>query len=190
MRRADCGQVTDGGAAVVLASPRFAEGWATRRGRSLARTARIAGWGHRTVELPLAPKLARSAERGGLLMPQVAEAAADAQRRAGVTLAQLDGVEVHDCFSTTEYLAIDHLGLTAVGESWKAIEEGVTEIGGKLPINASGGLIGGGHPVGATGVRMVVDAMRQVGGRAGEYQIEGARRVATLNLGGSARRLW
>ena len=57
--------------------------------------------------------------------------------------------------------------------------------GGRFPINPSGGLIGGGHPVGATGVRMVLDASRQVAGRAGDYQIDGARRFATLNLGGS-----
>lgn len=58
-------------------------------------------------------------------------------------------------------------------------------MGGRLPINPSGGLIGGGHPVGATGIRMVLDAAKQVSGLAGDYQVEGARRFATLNLGGS-----
>ena len=97
----------------------------------------------------------------------------------------IDGFEVHDCFTPSEYVAIDHIGLTAAGESWKAVESGDIEIGGRLPINPSGGLIGGGHPVGATGVRMMLDAAKQVSGLAGEYQVEGARRFGTLNLGGS-----
>jgi acetyl-CoA C-acetyltransferase len=186
LRRYDCGQVTDGGAALVLASARFAEGWAARTGRALDRTARITGWGHRTAALPLDAKLARSAAAGGLLVPHVADAFADACRRATTPRERLAGLETHDCFTTTEYLAIDHVGLTAPGRAWEAIEDGRTERGGAFPINPSGGLIGGGHPVGATGVRMVLDAARQVTGTAGDYQIDGARAFATLNLGGSA----
>jgi acetyl-CoA C-acetyltransferase len=185
LRRADCAQVTDGGAAIVLASARFAAEWARTRGRSLAQTAQLLGWGHRTAALPLDAKLSR-AEPGRLLLPHVASAVADAHRRAGTSLAALDGIEVHDCFTTTEYMTIDHLGLTPPGESWRAIEDGRTARGGDLPINPSGGLIGGGHPVGATGIRMVLDAALQVTGRAGDYQIEGADTFATLNLGGSA----
>ena len=139
----------------------------------------------RTVGLPLATKLARS-DRGGLLMPHVSHAADAARRRAGIALKEVHGIEAHDCFSTTEYLAIDHIGLTAPGESWKAIEDGSTAMGGRLPINPSGGLIGGGHPVGATGIRMALDATLQVTGRAGDYQVDNAKRFATLNLGGSA----
>jgi acetyl-CoA C-acetyltransferase len=184
IRRADCAQLTDGGAAVVLASPRFATAWAHRRGRDLARTAQLVGWGHRTAGLPLAAKLSRSSG-GGLLAPHVADAITDARRRAGVTLDDLDGVEVHDCFTTTEYLAIDHLGMTAPGHAWQAIEDGRTERTGALPINPSGGLIGGGHPVGATGVRMVRDAALQVTDGAGACQVDGARTFATLNIGGS-----
>jgi acetyl-CoA C-acetyltransferase len=182
LRRSDCAQVTDGGAAIVLASERFATEWARARGR---RPARVRGWGLRTVGLALESKLARSAG-GGLVFPHVAGAFADARRRAGIELADLDGIEVHDCFTTTEYMAIDHLGLTPPGQSWQAIEDGRIERGGALPINPSGGLIGGGHPVGATGVRMLLDATRQVTGRAGDCQIAGADTFATLNLGGSA----
>ena len=82
-------------------------------------------------------------------------------------------------------MAIDHFGLTAPGESWKAVEEGMIEIGGKLPINPERRPDRRGHPVGATGIRQVLDACRQVTGRAGDYQVEGAKRVATLNIGGS-----
>jgi acetyl-CoA C-acetyltransferase len=179
LQRYDCAQVTDGGAAVVVASPRFAAAWAARRGVALDAVARVRGWGHRTAGLPLDAKLARS-RGGGLLVPHVADAVDDARRRAGIARDAVDAYEVHDCFTTTEYLAIDHLGLTPPGESWRAIEDPVT------PINPSGGLIGGGHPVGATGVRMLLDAARQVTGTAGECQVDGARCVQTLNLGGSA----
>jgi acetyl-CoA C-acetyltransferase len=82
-------------------------------------------------------------------------------------------------------MVMDHLGLGAPGEAWKAIERGTHDKTGTLPINSSGGLIGGGHPVGATGVRMLVDAASQVSGRAGDTQVDNAKHVATLNIGGS-----
>ena len=85
----------------------------------------------------------------------------------------------------TEYAAIDSFGITGPGESWKAVEDGIIAKGGRLPINPSGGLIGLGHPVGATGVRMMLDAHRQVTGSAGDCQVDGARRVGLLNIGGS-----
>ena len=82
-------------------------------------------------------------------------------------------------------MAIDHFGITKPGQSWKAIEEGVIELGGKLPINPSGGLIGAGHPVGATGVRQMLDCHRQVTNCAGDYQVDNAKTFAMLNIGGS-----
>lgn len=184
-RRQDCGQITDGAAALVLAGPRFAADWARGRGLALDAVPRIQGWGHRTAGLRFLDKVERG--RGAEhVFPHVREAITDAWRRAGIAGPQdLDAIETHDCFTTTEYMAIDHFGLTAPGESWKAIENGDIELGGRLPVNPSGGLIGGGHPVGATGARMLLDAVRQVTGRAGDYQVEGARRVATLNIGGS-----
>ena len=72
------------------------------------------------------------------------------------------------------------------GFSWQAVEDGVIEMGGTLPVNPSGGLLGLGHPVGATGVRMLLDGARQVTGRAGDYQVPGAKKVGLLNIGGSA----
>lgn len=179
IRRFDCSQMTDGGAGVVLVSDRYLR--AHPRARPIGR---IEGWGHRTVGLGLQQKFDRSQD-GPYVMPHVRRAVLDAFDRAGVTLDDLDGIEVHDCFTPSEYLAIDHIGLTGPGESWKAIENGEIEIGGRLPINPSGGLIGGGHPVGATGVRMLVDAARQVSGTAGGYQVEDARTFGTLNFGGS-----
>jgi acetyl-CoA C-acetyltransferase len=179
LRRFDCSQITDGGAGVVLVSDAYLRANPHPRPR-----ARILGWGHRTVGLPLEQKLRRSQD-SPYVLPHLRRAVQDAFCRAGVDLDALDGLETHDCFTASEYLAIDHIGLTEPGESWKAIENGDIAPGGRLPINPSGGLIGGGHPVGASGVRMVLDASRQVAGTAGEYQVEGARTFGTLNFGGS-----
>jgi acetyl-CoA C-acetyltransferase len=186
IRKHDCGQITDGAAAVVLASPERAAEWARRRGRSLEGVPRLLGFGHRTAPISLAEKL-RASGGSPWVFPHVRGAIEDAFRRAGLPgVEALDAVEVHDCFTTTEYMAIDHFGITPPGQSWKAIEEGWIAPGGRIPVNPSGGLIGAGHPVGATGVRMLLDASRQVAGLAGETQVEGARRAATLNIGGSA----
>jgi acetyl-CoA C-acetyltransferase len=127
------------------------------------------------------------AESGGnpYVLPHTRQAITDAFVRARVSLEQIAAIETHDCFTTSEYMAIDHFGLTKPGESWKAVEEGVIELGGAMPINPSGGLIGAGHPVGATGVRQMLDAFKQVSGAAGDYQVEEAKKVATLNIGGS-----
>lgn len=177
LRRLDCSQVTDGAAAIVVASAAFA----ARR----APWARLLGWGHRTAGLGLDAKLARGAD-APYLLPHLRDAITDAYRRAEVRGPEdLAGAEVHDCFSITEYLAIDHLGVTPPGQAGRALDDGTVARGGAFAINPSGGLIGGGHPVGASGVRMIVDAARQVSGTAGDYQVAGARRFATLNIGGS-----
>ena len=172
LRRYDCAQVTDGCAAAILASPAFA----SRKG---ARGPRIRGWGHRTAGLGLDAKLARHTDRAKPLLPHLAQTVSDALARAQLAdVRALDGIEVHDCFSITEYMVIDHLGLTPPGEAWREVERPT------VPINPSGGLIGGGHPVGATGVRMLVDAAQQVSGTAAN-QVDGAKTFATLNIGGS-----
>jgi acetyl-CoA C-acetyltransferase len=185
VRLSDCSQITDGAAAVFLASEEYARRYAQTRGLSLEDLPRIKGWGQRTGSMLFEEKV-RQSEGQPYVLPHVQQTVADALSRAEMAdVFAVDGIETHDCFTTSEYMAIDHFGLTAPGESWKAIEEGVIAFGGKLPMNPSGGLIGGGHPVGATGVRMFVDAWKQVSGNAGDYQIEGARNFATLNLGGS-----
>jgi len=179
LRRFDCSQMTDGASGVVLVTDDY-----LRHHPGVRPIGRIDGWGHRTVGLGLQQKLDRSAD-GPYVLPHVRGAVLDAFGRANVTLDDVDGFEVHDCFTPSEYLAIDHIGLTGPGESWKAIENGEIEIGGALPINPSGGLIGGGHPVGASGVRMLLDAAKQVSDTAGEYQVDGAKTFGTLNFGGS-----
>lgn len=186
LRKMDCGQVTDGAAVVFLASPARAADYARKRGIPLETLPRIAGWSLRSAPISFSRKLAASEDQP-YVFPQVRHAIEEARTRAGIVdIAQVDAVETHDCFTITEYMALDHLGLTAPGESWKAVEDGSIERSGRLPVNPSGGLIGLGHPVGATGVRMALDAWKQATGTAGDYQVEGARTIQTLNIGGSA----
>ena len=175
LRRTDCSQVTDGTAGVLLVSDRH----------RAKKHARIAGWGHGTAGLSLQAKFDRSHGQP-YVFPHVRQVVKDAFRRAHIDdVSQLDGIETHDCFSMSEYMAVDHFGITGPGESWKAVENGDLERDGTIPVNPSGGLIGVGHPVGASGVRMLRDAARQVTGQAGETQVEGASTFATLNIGGS-----
>jgi acetyl-CoA C-acetyltransferase len=181
----DCSQVTDGAASFFLASERFAARYGKRCGLTLERIPRLLGWGHHTAPIEFSAKVAESREQPYVL-PHTRQAIVDALHRAGVAdVWGVDGIETHDCFTTSEYMAIDHFGITKPGESWKAVEDGTIELGGKMPMNASGGLIGCGHPVGATGTRQVLDAYKEVTGQAGDYQIDGAKRIATLNIGGS-----
>lgn len=183
-RKSDCGRITDGAAAVVLAGRRFADEWA--RGQRGAPRSRVLGWGHHTAPLPLRSKFLPS-KPDDYLFPHVRDAIFDAYRRANLQGPRdLDVIETHDCFTITEYMALEHFGLTGPGDAWQAIENGLIDFEGPLPVNPSGGLIGAGHPVGATGVRMLLDAHRQVTGTAGGYQVEAARKAGTLNIGGSA----
>lgn len=185
IRISDCSQVTDGAATVFLASRSYAEKYAKAKGIALESIPRIKGWGHHTARLRFEDKVEES-KNAEYVLPHVRSTVTDAFKRAGMAdVSGIDGIETHDCFTTSEYMAIDHFGLTKPGESWKAVEEGVIAIGGKCPINPSGGLIGAGHPVGATGVRQLLDAYKQVTGTAGDYQVEGAKNFATLNIGGS-----
>jgi acetyl-CoA C-acetyltransferase len=181
----DCSQVTDGAAGIILASAKFAAEYAKRTGKSLDQIPRVLGWGHATAPIEFAEKVKES-EGQPYVLPHTRKAVVDAFRRAGLPgVEKIDAIETHDCFTTSEYMAIDHFGLTKPGESWKAVEEGVIALGGKCPINPSGGLIGAGHPVGATGTRQILDAFLQVTDSAGDYQVANAKRVATLNIGGS-----
>ena len=181
----DCSQVTDGAAALLLASPEYAKKWADRVGVSLDEIPRIKGWGHNTARIRFEDKIAESAD-DEYVLPHVRTTVTSAMKRAGIPdVSGIDAIETHDCFTTSEYMAIDHFGLTAPGESWKAVEEGVIALDGSTPINPSGGLIGAGHPVGATGVRQSLDAYKQVTGQAGYDQVEGAKNVPTRNIGGS-----
>ena len=185
MRKQDCGQVSDGAAVVILATEAKAAEYAKARDLDLDDIPYIKGWGHTTAPLMMQTKMDES-KGGDYVFPWTRKAITDAYARANISGPDaLDAIETHDCFSITEYMAIEHFGLTAPGEAWKAIEAGRIAMEGDLPINPSGGLIGLGHPVGATGVRMLLDAAKQTSERAGDMQVEGAKTVATYNVGGS-----
>lgn len=183
LRKTDCGRITDGAAAIVIAGRKYAETYARKHGLSIDDIPQIKGWGHATGPLLLDDKLKVQDE---YVFPHVRRCITDAYRRAQVSGPQdLDLVETHDCFSITEYVGIDHFGLVEPGRVGDAIDGGMIDLDGSLPFNPSGGLIGLGHPVGATGVRMLLDASRQVSGQAGAMQVDNARNAATLNIGGS-----
>ncbi len=174
----DCSQVTDGAALVVLASDELL--------RKLgANKPYLKGWGHRVAPLRFDKKI-ENAESSPFLLPWTRRTVLDAYGRSGLTVEDIDVFETHDCFTSSEYAAISCFGLSEPGREYEAIESGMLRFDGKKPMNPSGGLIGCGHPVGASGARMLLDCYKQVAGLAGAYQVENVRNAAMLNFGGSA----
>lgn len=114
------------------------------------------------------------------------EASRRAYEMAGITdpLRELDLVELHDCFANVELLTYSDLRLCEPGEQAQLLRDGVTALGGKLPVNVSGGLLSCGHPVGATGLRMMYEVTRQLQGRAGQRQVPDAKLGLLHNIGG------
>lgn len=185
LRKSDCGRITDGSATLFLASENYAQSYAKKHNIPFNSIPFIKGWGHRTAPITLEQKLKESAN-SIYPFPHLKGAISDAFKRAEIANAnQLNAIETHDCFTISEYIALEHFGLTTPGEAWKIIENETINFKGSLPVNPSGGLIGLGHPVGATGVRMLLDAYKQVTGKAKDYQIENAKNVGILNIGGS-----
>lgn len=175
----DCSQVTDGAVVVVLASKEFA------RRRGLMHKPVIKGYGHRTAPLLFDKKILENRE-SRYVLPWTRQTVVDAYHRSGLTVDDIDVFETHDCFTSSEYAAISAFGLTEPGKEFEAIESGMISFEGRKPVNPSGGLIGCGHPVGASGARMLLDCYKQVAGEAGDYQVPDARNAMMLNIGGSA----
>ncbi len=175
----DCSQVTDGAAVVVLCSEKFIAERAYE-GKPI-----IKGYGHRTAPMLFDKKLADN-ERSEYALPWTRQACLDAYKRAGLSVEDIDVFETHDCFTSSEYAAISAFGLSEPGKEYEAVESGLIAFDGDKPINPSGGLIGCGHPVGASGARMLLDLYKQVTGIAGDYQVDGVKNSMMLNIGGSA----
>ena len=126
-----------------------------------------------------------------LVMPDVntctRKAAKEAYEMAGVGPEDIDLVELHDCFATAEMLHYENLGLCKDGEAGRMIDEGEVALGGRVPVNVSGGLLSKGHPLGATGIANIYEVSTHLRGEAGERQVEGARLGLTHVIGlGSA----
>lgn len=168
----DCSPISDGAAAVVLAPAEIAKKF-TDTPIYVKASAQASG----TLSLH---------DRPDITTIDAAVAAANrAYKMAKVTPKDIDFAEVHDCFTIAEICAIEDLGFVKKGEGGKASQEGMTAIGGKIPINTSGGLKACGHPVGATGVKQAVEMVLQLRGEAGKRQIDGAEIGLTHNVGGS-----
>jgi len=104
---------------------------------------------------------------------------------AGIGPGEIQLAEVHDCFAIAEICCTEALGLVDVGQGGKAAREGVTTLGGKIPVNTSGGLKSKGHPVGATGIAQAIEIFEQLRGEAGKRQVDGAKVGLAQNMGGS-----
>jgi len=171
LKRTDCSLVSDGAAALVLTDVETALG----RDKAVA----FRGLAHAQDFLPMS-------KRDILAFEGCGEAWRRALGAAGLTLEDLSFVETHDCFTIAELIEYEAMGLTAPGEGHRAILEGWTEMGGKLPVNPSGGLKAKGHPIGATGVSMHALSAMQLTGRAGDIQVKGAELGGVFNMGGAA----
>lgn len=173
----DCCPTTDGAAAVVVTSVENARKrrapYVVIRGIGLAHAG-----GYFSMQFdPQFDFLSFEATR---------EAARQAYKQAGVKKPgrEIQVVECHDCFTITEILNYEDLGLAERGEGWRLVREGRTKLGGPVPVNTSGGLKSCGHPIGATGVRMICEIADQLRGRAKERQVPGARLGLAHTLGG------
>jgi len=171
LRRTDCSLVSDGAAAIVVASREAAA--------DLTRAIGFRARAHKNDMFPLSRREMTAFEGAHM-------AWAAAKEQAGISLEDLSFVETHDCFTTAEMIEYEAMGLTAVGEGWKAALEGWTRKEGRLPVNPSGGLKARGHPIGATGVSMHVMAAMQLMGDAGGMQIPDANLAGVFNMGGAA----
>jgi acetyl-CoA C-acetyltransferase len=173
LRILDCSPITDGAAAAILCPLDMA--------RSLTDKpiVKITGVGHATDTIALHNR------EDLTFLKATAKAGEAAYAMAGKRPQDIDLAEVHDCFTIAEICVIEALGFVEVGKGGTAAESGLTAIGGKIPVNASGGLKAKGHPVGATGAAQIVEVVKQLRGDAGKRQVEGARVGLTQNMGGS-----
>ena len=166
-----CSVNVDGSAAAVLVSEKKA------RELGMARAVKV-----RASAMASDPYTDRD-----LVMPDVNActrlAAKDAYEQAGIGPEDVNLVELHDCFATAEMLHYENLGLCKDGEAGKMIDEGHVELGGKVPVNVSGGLLSKGHPLGATGIANIYEICTHLRGEAGKRQVEGAKIGMTHVIG-------
>lgn len=173
IKMSDCSQVSDGASAMIMVS----EEGLRALGRSPADAIEVVGVGHAVASL--------YEDGDPTRLGTTAAAAARAYAQAGIGARDVDVAEVHDCFTVTELMMYEALGFADYGQGAALVRDGATQIDGAIPVNTGGGLIGFGHPVGATGVKQAVEIWRQMKGRAGDYQVKKPLRYGiTANMGG------
>ena len=171
-----CSVNVDGSAAAVIASEKKAKelGLMSRAVKIRASILTSDPWQERDLVMPDVNTCTR-------------RAAAAAYEMAGLGAEDIDLVELHDCFATAEILHYENLGLCDDGEAGRMIDDGEVALGGKVPVNVSGGLLSKGHPLGATGIANIYEVSTHLRGEAGQRQVEGARIGLTHVIGlGSA----
>ncbi len=177
----DCSKVSDGASAIVIMS----EAGLKKTGIPLDEAVEIRGWAQLEADITRPP--------ADLTVLETSKrAAAEALASAGITLADLGTVECHDCFTIAGVLAVEAIGLAGPGQGPDFILQGHTARDGKIPFNTTGGLIGWGHPTGATGVHQAVTLWEQLTGKAGDAQIkipQDRPYGLSINMGGDDKTL-
>jgi acetyl-CoA acetyltransferase len=164
-----CSPTTDGAAAVVVASEAFARKDGAKRAVKIEAAGLVSDideQAHNVFDLEMVGRNARAV-----------------YEKAGVGPSDLDVVETHDCFSVAEILAYEQLGLCRPGQGGQMIADGSTRVGGRIPVNPSGGLLAKGHPLGATGLGQIIELVAQLRGEAGGRQVESAKLALASNMG-------
>ena len=168
--------MSDGAAAVILAS----EEGVRQLGRALSQCVKVRSYGFCTNPLGQVKDLLR--------FDTTAAATAEALRDGGMTPQDVQVAEVHDCFTIAELLMYEAIGWAEQGKGIELLLSGRTSLEGDRPVNPGGGLVGFGHPVGATGVKQAAEIYRQMKGLCGEYQIQRELHTGlTANMGGDDR---
>jgi acetyl-CoA acyltransferase len=176
LKMSDCSQVSDGAAAILLAS----EAGLQKLGRSKAQCIQVRSYGFCTNPLGQVSDL--------LHLETAAAAAGEALQDAHLAADDVQVAEVHDCFTIAELLMYEAVGLAEPGKGKELLLSGRTSLEGDVPVNPGGGLVGFGHPVGATGVKQIAEIYRQMKGLCGEYQIQRELHTGlTVNMGGDDR---
>ncbi len=173
LRILDCSPITDGAAAIILCPLEEAKKFKNHP------PVKIAGFGHATDSIAL------HSREDFTTLPATTKAAQNAYKMVNKTPDDIQVLEVHDCFTIAEICVLEALGIMENGTGGKAAESGLTRLGGKIPVNTSGGLKAKGHPVGATGVAQIIEIVTQLRGEARVRQVENVRVGMTQNMGGS-----
>ncbi len=172
LRILDCSPITDGAAAAIICPAEMAR-------KMNKPVIKIIGSGHATDTIALASR------KDITWLEATYQAGKKAYAMADKKPEDMDLIEVHDCFTIAEICVLEALGIVEKGKGGKAVEEGMTLLEGKIPVNTSGGLKSKGHPVGATGVAQAVEIVKQLRGEAGERQVKESRTAMAQNMGGS-----